>query len=221
MKVELKEEHLAYNDFFKIFAGYLRFEKFNGEMSEDVRRLCLDRGDAVAVVLFNRQTNKLVLIEQFRYPVYRALKGENGPQEPNGWLCELVAGVVEAGETPEEVVAREVMEEAGYRIKNVKLLSTVFPSPGGISERVYIFYAEVAGRENAGGGLAVEHEDIRVMELPVSKVYAMLKKGQFEDAKTVIGLLQAEKLIRRQRRGRATITKRRKTISGKGKKPRA
>jgi ADP-ribose pyrophosphatase len=191
-KVEISEERLAYDDFFKITAGRFKFEKFNGEMSEEVRRLCLDRGDAVAVVLFNRQTGKLVLIEQFRYPVYRALQGENG------WLCELVAGVVEAGETPKEVVAREVMEEAGYRIKNVKLLSTVFPSPGGVSERVYIFYAEVAGRENAGGGLAVEQEDIRVMEVPVGKVYAMLKKGQIEDAKTVIGLMQAEKLIRRK-----------------------
>jgi len=118
-------------------------------------------------------------------------------------------------------VAREVMEEAGYRIKNVKLLSRVFPSPGGLSERVYIFYAEVAGRQNAGGGLASEHEDIRVMEMPVSKVYAMLKKGQIEDAKTMIGLLQAEKLIRRKSRGHARTQKRRRPISGNGKKRRA
>ena len=172
MKVELKDEQTAYDDFFKIFAARLRFEKFNGEMSKEVRRLCLDRGDAMAVVLFNRQSNKLVMIEQFRYPVYRAL------QRKNGWLCELIAGVVEMGETPEQVVAREVMEEAGYLIKNAKLLSTVFPSPGGMSERVYIFYAEVAGRENAGGGLASEDEDIRVMELPVGKVYAMLRRGE-------------------------------------------
>ena len=90
-----------------------------------------------------------------------------------------------------------------------------------MSERVYIFYAEVAGRENAGGGLASEDEDIRVMELPVSKVYAMLKRGEFEDAKTVIGLLQAEKLIRRQSRSGAITTKRRKKISRRGKKPRS
>lgn len=201
MKVELQEEQLAYEDFFKVTVGRLRFEKFNGEMSEEVRRLCLDRGDAVAVVLFNRQNNKLVLIEQFRYPVYRALK------KKNGWLCELVAGVVEKGETPKAVVAREVMEEAGYRIKNVKLLSTVFPSPGGMSERVYIYYAEIAGRENDGGGLLSEHEDIRVLELPVRKVYAMLKRGEIEDGKTIIGLLQAEKLIRRKKQNRNRVQK--------------
>jgi len=203
-RVEFSEERLVYDDFFKITAGRFKFEKFNGEMSAEVRRLCLDRGDAVAVVLFNRPKNKLVMIEQFRYPVYRALNKQNG------WLYELVAGVVEAGETPEEVVAREVMEEAGYRIKNVKLLSTVFPSPGGMSERVYIFYAEVASRENAGGGLASEDEDIRVMELPVRKVYALLKKGQIEDAKTVIGLMQAEKLIQRQSKPEAPAAKKRR-----------
>lgn len=201
MKVKWQQERLAYDDFLKIIVGRLRFEKFNGEMSEEVRRLCLDRGDAVAVVLFNRQNNKLVLIEQFRYPVYRALKMKNG------WLCELVAGVVEKGETPQEVVAREVMEGAGYRIKNIKLLSTVFPSPGGMSERVYIFYAEIAGRENDGGGLLFEHEDIRVLELPVRKVYAMLKRGEIEDGKTIIGLLQAEKLIQRQRSKRKRVHK--------------
>jgi len=213
MKVDRLEEQLVYNDFFKITAGRLRFEKFNGEMSAEVRRLCLDRGDAVAVVLFNKPKQKLVLIEQFRYPVYRALNKQNG------WLYELVAGVVEKGETPEQVVEREVMEEAGYRIKNIKLLATVFPSPGGTSERVYIFYAEIAGRENAGGGLASEHEDIRVMELPVGKVYAMLKKGQIEDAKTVIGLLQAEKLIQNKIRNRRK--KPRPPIKLKGTKRRA
>ncbi len=189
MKVELKKELVAYDDFFKIIVGRLRFEKFDGTMSKEVRRLSMERGDAVAVVLFNRQNNTLVLIRQFRYPVYRALK------KKNGWLYELVAGVVEQGETPQGVVRREVMEEAGYKVKKLKLLARIFPSPGGMSERIYIFYAEVARRENAGGGLASEHEDIRVLELPVAKVYAMLDKGKIEDAKTLIGLLLARERV--------------------------
>lgn len=189
MKVEIKEERVAYDDFFKIIVGRLRFEKFDGTMSKEVRRLSMERGDAVAVVLFNRQNNTLVLIQQFRYPVYRALK------KKNGWLYELVAGVVEHGETAQAVVRREVMEEAGYKVKNLKLLTRIFPSPGGMSERIYIFYAEVAGRENAGGGLISEHEDIRVLELPVAKVYAMLEKGKIEDAKTVIGLMLAREIV--------------------------
>lgn len=185
MKVEIKKERVAYKDFFKIIVGRLRFEKFDGTMSREVRRLSMERGDAVAVVLFNRQNNTLVLIQQFRYPVYRAL------EKKNGWLYELVAGVVEHGETPQEVVRREVMEEAGYKVKNLKLLARIFPSPGGMSERIYIFYAEIAARKSAGGGLASEHEDIRVLELPVAKVYKMVEQGKIEDAKTLIGLLYA------------------------------
>jgi ADP-ribose pyrophosphatase len=189
MKVKIKDERVAYDDFFKIIVGRLRFEKFDGTMSKEVRRQCLERGDAVAVVLFNRRKKTLILIRQFRYPVYRAQKRRGG------WLYELVAGVVEQGETPQEVVRREVMEEAGYKVKNLKLLARIFPSPGGMSERIYIFYAEVAARKNAGGGVASEHEDIRVLELPVAKVYAMLEKGKIEDAKTVIGLMYARKRV--------------------------
>jgi ADP-ribose pyrophosphatase len=103
--------------------------------------------------------------------------------------------VVERGETPQAVVRREVMEEAGYKVKNLKLLARVYPSPGGMSERVYIFYAEVAARKNAGGGLASEHEDIRVLELPVKKVYRLLEQGLIEDAKTMIGLLCAKERV--------------------------
>jgi ADP-ribose pyrophosphatase len=189
MKVKLQRERVVYNDFFKIFVGRLRFEKFNGQMSALVRRLCLERGDAVAVVLFNRTKKTLILIEQFRYPVYRALK------KKNGWLCELVAGVVEKGEAPKEVVAREVMEEVGYQIKNIKPLICIHSSPGALSERVYIYYAEVAKQVNQGGGLPSEHEDIRILELPVKKVYKMLQQGQIVDAKTLIGLLYARKRV--------------------------
>lgn len=184
--VELKEEQVVFDDFFKITVGRFRFEKFNHEMSAEVRRLCLDRGDSVAIVLFNRKQKMLILISQFRYPVFRAQKHQNG------WLYELVAGVVGPGETPEDTARREVLEEAGYKIRKLELLARVYPSPGGMSECVYIYYAEVADQENSGGGLTSEHEDIRVLELPVDKVYEMVEQGAIDDAKTLVGLLYAK-----------------------------
>lgn len=102
---------------------------------------------------------------------------------------------MESGETPEDVVRREVMEEAGYKVDNIELLARIYPSPGGMSERIYIYYAEVIERENDGGGVAHEHEDIRVIELPAARVYEILEKGEIEDAKTVIGLLYAKERI--------------------------
>jgi ADP-ribose pyrophosphatase len=184
MKVEIEKEQTVFDDFFKIVACKVSFEKFDGQMSQPVRRLSFERGDSVAAVLFNRHNNSLILIEQFRYPAHRA-------QRENGWLYELVAGVIEAGETPEEVARREVLEETGYQAGEVKHLATVFPSPGGTSERVYVYFAEVGKKESAGGGVPEEHEDIRILDLPVPRVYQMLEAGKITDAKTVIGLLLA------------------------------
>jgi ADP-ribose pyrophosphatase len=188
--VELKEEQEVFKDFFKITVGRFRFQKFNGQMSQEVRRLCLDRGDAVAIVLFNRKEKTLVLISQFRYPAYRAQNHQNG------WLYELVAGVVEPGEEPEDAARRELMEEAGYKVEKLELLARIYPSPGGTSERMYIYYAEVTERDNSGGGSSREHEDIRVLELPVTKVYEMVNQGLIEDAKTLVGLSYARERVR-------------------------
>jgi len=181
-KVEVIDEKLVLDDFFKIIAGRLRFEKYDGSMSEEVRRLSLQRGDAVAVVLYDRAEKKIILVEQFRYPVYKALGNRDG------WIIELVAGMVEKGETPEDVVRREVLEEAGCEVEKLDYLGRILPSPGGASERIMLYYAEVARWENAGGGLSDEHEDIRLIARPVREVYDMVRRREIEDAKTLVGL---------------------------------
>src|SRR6266568_9218694 len=101
-KVEIKSKRLIFNDFFKIEEAILRYLRFDGKMSEPVRRLVFERGDAVAAIIFNRDTQKVLLINQFRYPTY-----EKGP----GWIQEVVAGMVDQDEQPEETIRREVREE--------------------------------------------------------------------------------------------------------------
>ncbi len=120
-KVDVQQKQWVYDDFFKVEEAFLRFEKFNGQMSETVRRLNFDRGDAVAVLLFNRQRQKLVLVNQFRYPTY-----ESG----GGWTTEVVAGILEKGEQPEDTVRREVEEEVGYQVLELEAISTFYLSPG-------------------------------------------------------------------------------------------
>lgn len=188
-EVRLVEEKVVFDDFFKVIAARLRFEKFSGELSNEVRRLCFERGDSVAGVLHNPESNTILLIEQFRYPVYKA-EGHAG-----GWLLEIVAGTTESGETPEQVLNREALEETGYAIRNIQPLAVVYPSPGGTSERQYLFYAVLARRENAGGGAAHEHEDIRVLEFPARQVYEMIAQGELHDAKTILALLLARERI--------------------------
>ena len=80
-KVSIEKKRYILDNFFKVEEAYLRFEKFNGEMSDTVRRFSLERGNSVAVLTFNTHTDKLILISQFRYPTYK-----NG----HGWTIEAM-----------------------------------------------------------------------------------------------------------------------------------
>ncbi|MFN2424538.1 MAG: NUDIX domain-containing protein, partial [Cryomorphaceae bacterium] len=109
----------------------------------------------------------------------------------NGWITELVAGSLDATDpTPEDCIRREIKEEIGYTVSEMKKISAFFTSPGGSTERVHLYFAETtsAGRTAPGGGLAEENEDIELVRITLERAKEMLEKGEFRDAKTIIGL---------------------------------
>jgi ADP-ribose pyrophosphatase len=122
-----------------------------------------------------------VLIEQFRIGAYAA----GAPC----WLTEIVAGVIDEGETAEAVARREMEEETGCAVSRLEPIGSYLSSPGGTSERVTFFAGEVDSSK-AGGlhGLADENEDIRVLVQPWPDVEAGLKRGLFTNAATLIAL---------------------------------
>jgi len=185
-KVSIEQKRYILEDIFKVEEAHLRHEKFNGEMSGVVRRISLERGDSVAVIIFNLTTDRIILVSQFRYPSYK-----NG----HGWLTEVIAGIIDPGEKPEESAKREVQEETGLSISKLEHISTFFPSPGGSSERIHLFYSEVSG-ENAKykgtGGLVSEGEDIKAVELTLKDALGKVKSGEIMDAKTIIGIYWLE-----------------------------
>ena len=180
-KVEVNARRRLLNDFFKVDEAQVSFERFDGSMTPPVRRLSFERGDSVSAVVRDADTQWVFFTEQFRYPTF-----EKGP----GWLIELVAGKVDAGEAPEIALRREIEEELGFRAVRVEHLSTFYVSPGGSSERIWLYYAEVreSGRLLPGGGLRGEHEDIRVVSMSIEEARVALAQGRFADAKTIIGL---------------------------------
>ena len=149
-KVEIENKRVLFKDIFTITETNLRFEQFNERMSQPTRRLVFERGDSVAALLLNRDTQHVILIEQFRYPTY-----EKGP----GWLCEVVAGMIDEGEQPEDAMRREIHEEIGYQAHELTHIATFYVSPGGSSERILLYYAEVgtADRVAPGGFYARKH----------------------------------------------------------------
>jgi len=185
-KVLIERKRYILDDFFKIEEAYLRFEQFNGEMSPLVRQLTLERGNSVAVLVFNRSTEKLILIRQFRYPTYR---------NDDGWTIEAIAGMVDLGETPEESARRELQEEIGLNIYRLEPITAFYPSPGGSSEKIYLYYCEVSGEQGnykKTGGLLAVGEDIKVIELTLAEALAKIKTGDIADAKTIIGIYWLE-----------------------------
>jgi nudix-type nucleoside diphosphatase (YffH/AdpP family) len=182
MKVTLQSKRRVFDGFFKIDEVKLQYEKFDGSMTPVLTRLNFERGDSVAAVILNTDTQKIVLVNQFKYPSY-----EKGP----GWITEVVAGMADPGETPEMAIQREILEEAGYATTRLEHISTFYVSPGGSDERIVLFYAEVtnSSRRAAGGGLASEGEDIRLIEFPLSEMRDILTSKSIQDAKTIIALM--------------------------------
>jgi ADP-ribose pyrophosphatase len=178
-KVELLSRKTVFDDFFTIEEARLRFERYDGTMSDEVRRLNFERGDSVAALLVDRLKGVVYLTEQFKYPAY---------EKAGGWLVDVVAGMIDAGETPDEAVRREIAEEAGFAVEHLEAISTFFVSPGGTSERISLYCALVsdASRLSAGGGLATEAEDIKVIEWSIEEFLAQTTSGRLQDAKTLV-----------------------------------
>jgi nudix-type nucleoside diphosphatase (YffH/AdpP family) len=177
----LQRREVFHRFVFRIEELTLEYERFDGSMSGTLTRLILDRGDSVAILLHDTDNELILLCEQFRAPTY-----EGGL----GWLVELPAGILETGENAEESARRETLEETGYTVRALEPIASVYLSPGGSSERVHIFHAEVslADRTAAAGGLAAEQEDIRLISLPRDEAFAKAREGQIFDAKTLIAL---------------------------------
>lgn len=181
-RVDVLDRERLLDDFFQVDRYRLRHETFSGEMSPELDRLVFKRHDAVAALLWHTGRQRLILVEQFRPPVYAA--GEEG------WLVELPAGLLdEPGEPPEKTMIREIEEETGYRVSDVQELTTYWSSAGASTERVTLFYAEVddGNRIDTGGGVDAG-EDLRVVEASLEELSQNLDSGSIWDAKTLIGV---------------------------------
>jgi nudix-type nucleoside diphosphatase (YffH/AdpP family) len=186
-RVQIHQKRTVFQQaIFRIEEAQLQHERYSGGMSEEMTRLMLDRGDAVAVVVHNIADDTLAFTEQFRYPAYAA-------EEQGGWLLELPAGIVASDEDPAAAARRELSEETGFEVTGLHFISQFFLSPGGSSERIYLYYARVhsTDRTGTGGGVPWEHEDIDTVFVPLDDVEAMVADGRIQDAKTLIGCLWA------------------------------
>jgi len=185
------------DDFFKIDELMVAHLQNDGTMSSVQRRLVFERGDSVAVLLFNRDQRTVVLVEQFKVPALVARRRDD-PVTTDGWLVETLAGMIDSGETPQAAAIRETLEETGYRIATPELIGRFFVSPGGTSERVFLYFAEVTGADRIGAGGGVDDEDVKVLEIAVDQLFEQLADGLIEDPKLAIAAYWLQNRLRSQ-----------------------
>jgi nudix-type nucleoside diphosphatase (YffH/AdpP family) len=191
-KVSIDSERVIFDDVFKIVEARVSYEKFDGQMSAVVRRLNFERGDSAAAIVFNSDTKKIILTNQFKYPTL---------SHGSGWIIEIVAGVVERDESPEATIVREIREEIGYQVSDLQRIADFYVTPGGSSERIHLFYAKVGedDRVSKGGGLASEGEDIQVLQFDTPQISWMLENHEIHDAKTLVAVTWLQQYLRDNR----------------------
>ena len=185
-KVVIEKRSRIFDNFFEIDEFYVAHEKSDGSMSAGQRELVFERGDAVAVLLLNLDCKSVVLVKQFRMPV---LEGRTRDVESSmdGWITEIPTGMIDANERPEAAIVRETMEETGYVIRNPKLIARFFSSPGGTSERIFLYFSEVREPDRSGKGGGIGTEDIEIIQKPIDELFAELRRGSIEDSKLLVG----------------------------------
>lgn len=177
-----------YQGFFRVHAHRLRHDRFDGGEIEIVREN-MERGDAVAVLLYDPVRDEVLLIEQFR--IGAAMRCADSQDE--AWLTEIVAGMIDGDENPEQCALRECIEEAGYAPRKLQSLGWFFSSPGGCSERLFLYLAEVDAATPCapGGGVAGEHEDIRSLWVSRKQALNWIASGRIRSAAPMLALLLA------------------------------
>jgi len=115
----------------------------------------------------------VVLVRQYRHAARQAL-----------W--EIPAGTAEQDEDCEAGALRELREETGYSADSLRLLCTVYPTPGYCTERVHIYAAQGL---HSGAQELEEDERITVRTVSFDEAWSMQASGQIIDMKTVLALL--------------------------------
>lgn len=175
-------EEVPFREFFEVRKGLLRFERFDGTLSEEVVRYSLTKWDAVGILVYHEEKDAFLLVRQFRYPPV--------DQGVDPWRCEIVAGGISPGEEEMAAAAREVEEEVGYAPLSLQRIMCFYVSPGILSERITLFFALVSesDRIHDGGGVDHEHEDIEIVVVPRADALTWLDRQEYGDAKTIIAL---------------------------------
>jgi len=200
-KATITTQERAYNGFLKVDRLVIERENFEGGAPVTLTREVMDRGDAVAILLYDPAQDVVVLGREMRAGILHA--GEDP------FTYSLVAGGVKPKESLTRAVRREVKEEVGLKVDEVQIIERrLYSSAGGTSERISIGFGIISAPRGKGKvfGLKTEHEDIQRVVMPSTKFFELSGSRKMPDMMTRIAAywLQANRPALRQRYAPAT-----------------
>jgi nudix-type nucleoside diphosphatase (YffH/AdpP family) len=178
--VEILETKVLSNNWYVLRKVTYRILKSNGSWQTESRE-AYDRGNGATVLLYDLARQSVLLTRQFRLPTF-----VNG--NASGMLIEACAGLLD-NDNPEECIRREVREETGYEIRDVRKVFEAYMSPGSVTEILHFFVAEYSPEQRVSRGGGVDEEEIEVLDLGFRRAQELVASGEIKDAKTVM-LLQ-------------------------------
>ena len=125
---------------------------------------------------------KIALIRQYRYSVRKM-------------MIELPAGKLDKNEAPEDCAIRELEEEIGYKANKITFLTNIHPAIGFADEKMWIYFAENLEKTNQK---LDSDELIEIIPTKLEDALKMVWNGSITDVKTMIGLIWADKVLRKQ-----------------------
>lgn len=161
----------------------VRVATLAGDDGVEFTREIEDHGHGVTVLPYDPHRKTALLVRMPRAPVL--FGGETEP------LIEAPAGLIDPDEDPQDCARREALEETGVVLHGLEPAGRMWTMPGVSTERMDMFLAPYAAedRTEAGGGLAEEHENISVIEMPLADLAGLADRNALPDMKTLALLL--------------------------------
>lgn len=154
------------------------------EYAEPINREIVKTTDSVVVLIYVRSEDAFLFCEQFRTgPCF------NEYNDDPHFILECVAGMIDAGHSPEQTALKEVKEETGVTLDHVEYFSSAYCSSGRMTEKTHQFYAEIDQIPKTGiFGNPYEGEEIRTHVIKREKAYDMVDNFEFYHAQTILAL---------------------------------
>ena len=172
------EQHLDGETKYEGLIVKVRLDRAQLENGKIVRREVVEHPGGVGILPVDGE-GFCYMVRQFRYPFSRQ-------------LLEIPAGKLEYGEDPYECAVRELSEETGFSAEEMIPLGACYTSPGFSNEVLHLYLARGL---HAGRAHLDEDEFLNVEKYRLEELLAMADRGEISDAKTLIAVLKASRLL--------------------------